>query len=381
MLLGIHLTLLVGPTVAVPAPSPVTEALRSVEVTHSDEGRSGFQIVFEVGRSGPLDLLDYGLLSSPLLKPFNRVIMIVIFNAFPRVLMDGIIANQELAPGNEPGTSTLTITGEDVSVMMDREEKAVEHPAQDETVIALKLIGSYAQYGLIPKVIPPMAIDPPIPIERIPVQRDTDLRFLQSLAERHGYVFYVTPGPVPFTNTAYWGPPVRVGVPQRALSVNMGADTNVESVNFQNDALATTMVSGQVQDRRTNQKMPVQTFASTRLPLVSQPAWATDRFNVRRQLPRNACGLDTMQAMARAQGQTDRSTDKVVTATGELDALRYGDVLEPRALVGLRGVGYTYDGLYYVKKVTHRIKRGEYRQSFTLTREGVGSITPVVRTQ
>ncbi len=37
-LLGVRLTLLIGPTVAVPAPPPVAEALQSVEVTQSDEG-------------------------------------------------------------------------------------------------------------------------------------------------------------------------------------------------------------------------------------------------------------------------------------------------------------------------------------------------------
>ena len=44
-------------------------------------------------------------------------------------------------------------------------------------------------------VIPPLAIDFPIPIERIPVQQGTDLEFLRKMAERHGYVFYVDPGP------------------------------------------------------------------------------------------------------------------------------------------------------------------------------------------
>ncbi|PJF45634.1 MAG: hypothetical protein CUN48_17895, partial [Candidatus Thermofonsia Clade 3 bacterium] len=35
--LGVQLTLLIGPTVAAPAPPLLTEALQSVEVTHSDE--------------------------------------------------------------------------------------------------------------------------------------------------------------------------------------------------------------------------------------------------------------------------------------------------------------------------------------------------------
>jgi hypothetical protein len=84
-----------------------------------------------------------------------------------------------------------------------------------------------------------------------------------------------------------------------------------------------------------------------------------------------------MQALARAQGIAEASTDSL-TATGSLDALRYGDVLTARGLVGLRGAGWQHDGLYYVQRVTHTIQRGEYTQAFTLTREGVGSTTAVV---
>jgi hypothetical protein len=374
-LLGTHLTILIGPTVPVPAPPGFLEALESVTVTHSDQGRSGFQIMFRAGRS-TTDILDYALLSSPLLRPFNRVILVVTFGAMPQVLMDGMITDQQFSPSNQPGESTLTVTGEDVSLMMDLEEKSVEHPAQPEAIIALKLIASYAQYGLIPVVIPPPSLDMPLPIERIPVQQGTDLEYLQEMAARFGHVFYVTPGPAPFTNTAYWGPPVRVGVPQRAISVNLGPSTNAEISNVRYDSLAPTFVEGQVQDRRLNQTVPVRTFVSTRLPLVSQPAWATQARTRTRQFRQS--GLDTMQAFSRAQAETDASTDQVVEVTGELDASRYESLLQPRGLVGVRGAGYSYDGFYYVKSVTHNIRKGEYQQSFTLTREGLGAISPVV---
>ena len=87
-----------------------------------------------------------------------------------------------------------------------------------------------------------------------------------------------------------------------------------------------------------------------------------------------------MQRRARAQGELDKSTDEVITATGELDALRYGQILRPRSLVDLRGAGASFDGTYYVKSVTHKIdiQKGEYKQSFTLTREGKGALTPFV---
>ena len=377
---GINFTLLIGPTIPVPAPPFLIESLQNAEITYNDDQRSGFQITFSIGRNGPQDMLDYQHLSTPLFQPFNRLVLIVTFNAIPRVIMDGIITNQQMQPGSEPGTSTLTITGEDVSVMMDREEKTVEHIGQPDMLIVSKIILSYSQYRLIPKIIPPISIDQPIPIERTPVQRGTDLEYLKTLAERNGYVFYIIPGPVPLTNTAYWGPPVRIGVPQSALTFNMGPQTNVSSINFQYNALDPVVVSGNVTDRQTNKSMPVQTFASTRLPFAIQSALSTNLPNVKRVLPENSDGLNYMQAMTLAQARTDSSLDNVVSADGELDALQYSDILIPRGLVGLRGVGYSYDGLYYVKRVTHTIKNGEYKQSFSLTREGVGSTTPVVRT-
>lgn len=377
MLLGIHLTLLIGPSVPVPANPMLLETLQSLRVTHDDTGRSGFQITFRAGRAGPADMFDYPLQSDSSLKVFNRIVVVVTFNVIPRVLMDGVITDQQLNPGTEPGTGTLTVTGEDVSVMMDMEERSAEHPAQDETVIANKIILTYAQYGLIPMVIPPPSLDIPIPVERTPVQQGTDLQYLREMASRYGYVFYIKPGPAPLTNIAYWGPPERMGIPQRALSVNMGPNSNVEDISFRNNALGPALMAGNVQDRQTNQTMPVRTFAGTRPPLSSQPAYLANQPNVRTRQFRQS-GLNTMQSYARAQGQTDASMDDVLTATGNLNSLRYGNILQPRGLVGLRGVGYNHDGLYYVKQVTHDIQKEQYKQNFTLTREGKGALTPMV---
>jgi hypothetical protein len=375
-LLGVHLTLMIGPTAPVPAPVPLIEALKRTEVTFSDEGHSGFELTFQAGRSGPADLVDYALLQSPLLKPFNRVILIVTFSVTPRVLMDGIITRQELKPGEQPGTSTLTVKGEDVSVMMDRQERSAEHPALPEPAIVLKILATYAQFGLVPMVIPPTSLDAPLPIERTPVQQQTDLEFIRSLAAKNGYVFYITPGPVPFTNTAYWGPPVRVGLPQHAITVNMGPETNASFKEFHNSALTPTTVTGRIQDRQSNQTIPVQAMTSMRPPLAALPSLVENQGKVRETQFRET-GLTSVQAMTRAQGITEASSDSV-SVDGELDAARYGDLLQPRGLVGVRGAGWAHDGFYYVKRVSHVVEAGKYTQKFTLTREGTGSTTPVV---
>jgi hypothetical protein len=69
---------------------------------------------------------------------------------------------------------------------------------------------------------------------------------------------------------------------------------------------------------------------------------------------------------------------EAVTCEGSLDITRYGGVLNARQLVGVRGSGPAFDGLYYVKSVTHKIKRGEYKQNFTLTRNGLVSTVQTV---
>jgi hypothetical protein len=123
----------------------------------------------------------------------------------------------------------------------------------------------------------------------------------------------------------------------------------------------------------------VMTFVSLRLPpLAAMPALPFQLPNVRTSLLDQSSGLSIIEAYARAQGVTDKSVDSVVTAQGELDALRYGDVLTPRGIVGLRGAGFTFDGLYYVKSVSHSISKGKFKQRFNLSREGTGAITPVV---
>jgi hypothetical protein len=174
-ILGVRLNLLIGPDpVALPAPVGVLEALADIEITHSDRERSGFRISFAIGRAGPLDFLDFDLVANPLLQVNARVVMTVFFDITPRVIMDGLITRRDIVPGDAPGEGRLVLTGSDLSIALDREEKRAEHPAQDETVIANKITASYAKYGLIPMVTPPLAIDPPIPVDRTPQQTCTD---------------------------------------------------------------------------------------------------------------------------------------------------------------------------------------------------------------
>jgi hypothetical protein len=218
--------------------------------------------------------------------------------------------------------------------------------------------------------------DVPLPIDRITTQHETDLVFLNRLATENGCVFTLTPGPAPMMNTAYFGPQPRLGLPQSALTLNMGPDSNLLSINFQNNASDAHRVSGAVQDRATGVAIPIETVPPLTVPLATEPAILNPEIaGVRSYRPEGA--RTAAAALAEAQSASEASA-QVLTAEGELDGSRYGKVLHPRQLVGLRGAGRAHSGFYFVDEVKHIIKRGEYKQQFKLSREGTGTTTPVV---
>ncbi len=58
------------------------------------------------------------------------MILVATVNGVPDVLADGVITRQEMNPGSGQGQSTLTITGEDLTTIMDRQEfNGIPYPA------------------------------------------------------------------------------------------------------------------------------------------------------------------------------------------------------------------------------------------------------------
>jgi len=373
MLKGVHLTLLIGPAVPIPAPQPVVDALVSVQVT-SGKDKSGFQLTFAVSKKS---MLLNTLLPAGYFDPMiTRVIIIATVNGFTNVLMDGIITRQELSPGNEPGQSTLTITGEDLSVLMDvLQMNFMRYPAMPEVVRINLILVKYLVFGIVPIVIPPLPPDIPIPTREIPTHRGTDLAYIKSLAQDAGYVFYVEPGPLPGQSIAYFGPDVRIPVPQPALNINMDAYTNVDSMTFSLNGLAKKIIVYTIMDPATS-KIPVP-IPVPNISILRPPLGARLTPPSKLEFADDGAALSPPKAIQKILGMTFNASDSI-TVSGTLDVVRYGRPLRSRMLAGVRGASLAYDGLYYVNSVTHNIRRGEYKQEFQLSRDGLISLTPRV---
>jgi hypothetical protein len=374
MLKGVHLTLMVGPAVPVPVPQVVLDALTEVAVTINDVGASGFQLTFTLSNRSPLHTIF--LLAGGLPIPMLRVIIVVTLNGVPNVIMDGVVTNQQIAPGGNAGHSTLTVTGEDLTAVMNHVDfSGFPFPAVPAEGRVALLIAKYAFLGIVPLVVPSVLLDVPIPTNLIPSQRGTDLEYINELAERVGYVFYIDPGPAPGMNVAYWGPQIKVGVPQPALNINMDAHTNVESLNFTFDNKSKGLPTVFLYNELTKAIIPIPIPDITPLnpPLGLLPPIPLKLRPVHDGVAKYSPPRAIMTGMAQAAKWSD-----AVKGKGTLDVLRYGRLLKARNLVGVRGAGTAFNGLYYVNSVTHTIKRGEYKQSFELSRNGLISTIPTV---
>jgi hypothetical protein len=369
----IQLNLLAGSKfLPTPVPASIIQAIKSIQITVASGQRSGFQVVLATSRTSPITST---MIPTGLLDPGIRVVLIATVNGMPHVLMDGVITRQEAGFSNEIGQSAVTLTGEDLSVLMDLEKKqGVIFPPLPAVGQVLWLLKNYLMYGVVPIPVPELFPDVPIPTDRIKSQDGTDYEFIQKLAKDNGYVFYLDPGPLPGMSKAYWGPEIRFGVPQPALNVDMDAMTNVDSLSFSFDGLQGKQVTVSVQIPATKVSIPVPL---PDISLLAPPLSIRPAPKLKSEPLPDAAKDNPILAVAKGLAKMSDSAD-AVTGSGQLNVLRYGRVLQPRGLVGVRGAGVGYDGLYYVKSVTHNLKPGEYTQSFTLARNGLVSITPAV---
>lgn len=360
------LTILVGPAVPVPLPRAALDALQEVEVTQATEAESGFSLKFSIDTKSTLqNLLLVGAQTTPAL----RVVIVVTIGGQAQVLMDGVVDRTEMS-GGSGGEVTLTVLGKDLSSAMNRIDKTgLPYPAMPVAVRVLACLAPYAAFGVVPVVIPPILTVVKSPTSEIPKHKGTDLDYIREMARETGYVFYVDPGPAPGTSTAYFGPEIRIGIPQPALTVNSDGFSNVSSVELSISGTERKIPVLMIQEPKSKIPLPIP------LPSISL---ANPPFGI---VPPRLAGFEKLEDIGAKSPievalkglATAAKAADAVSASGTVDPLRYGRLLRARGVVGLRGAGLAFDGLYFVKSVTTTVKTGSISQKFQLVRNGLVS--------
>jgi hypothetical protein len=370
---GIDLSLLFGPGVPVPAPRPVIEALQSVKVEeNSGETQSGFELIFALDKDSPVNTLF--LLAGGSALPILRVALVATIAGYATSLINGVVTKTDLNAGSGGAPAMLSVKGKDLTAAMDAIDfSGLPYPAMPPFARVNLILAKYAWLGVIPQVIPSLE-GPPLPTEKIPRHQDTDLAYVRALAREAGYAFFMKPGPAPATSVAYWGPEIRIGEVQPALTIDSGFATNTEELSFGFDKEEAEMPIVYVQNALTKAPIPIPIPSSVPFhpPLGLVPPIPPKITRLR-----DTARLNPFEALVRGFARAAQKGD-AVRGNGKIDVVRYGRILRARNLVGVRGAGRAFDGVHYVESVTHDLSRGSYKQSFTLKRSGLLPARPSV---
>ncbi|MFA0811111.1 hypothetical protein [Microbulbifer epialgicus] len=366
MIKGIDLSLLFGPGVPAPAPRAIIDSLQSVKIEeNSGAVQSGFDLVFALEKDSPLNTLF--LLAGGSALPILRLALVATINGKAIALINGVVTKTDLRPSSDGTPAMLSVKGKDLTGAMDAIDfSGIPYPAMPAFARVALVLAKYSWLGVIPQVIPDVA-GPPLPTEKIPRHQGTDLAYIRMLADEAGYTFFMKPGPAPTTSIAYWGPEIRIGEIQPALTVDSGFSNNTEDLSFSFDKEGLEVPVVYIQNPQT--KAPIPIPIPSAIPF-QPPLGLVPPIPPKITRMTDTARLNPAEALARGFAHAAQHMD-AVSGNGQIDVVRYGRILRARNLVGVRGAGQAFDGVHYVESVIHDLSRGSYKQSFSLKRSGL----------
>jgi hypothetical protein len=360
------ITILAGVDVPTSLPAEVLRALERVEIVTAIGERGSFRLSFRLERGATLPeqfLLDSGALV--------RVVVSTPAGGARPVVMDGVIVAHTVSGRGHD--STLTIDGEDLTLLMDLDDTVVRTFAGTPVVArVLSILAAYAPFGVTPRVVPPPLTDVVLPTDRIFHQEGTDYAFVRRLAEQVGYRFTLDPGPTPAASVAYWGPEPSGDRRHPSLVIDMAdPDRHLEheGLRLRFDAL----------QRLTPQALILEPLSKVAIPVpppdiavLTPPLGAVVPPAHRRRRLRVAAKLTATQAAGALLTEAARSAE-AMTGVGTLaiggtqQRVRAGDVVE------VKGVAKPFAGLFAVSRTRDSITPHRHTQEFELLRAGIGA--------
>lgn len=348
-----------------PLPPPWFNALREIEIETAVGQASILRLHFDLSRNA---WGDFDALAIDLFRPLVPLtVRISAGPGIPLTVINAFVADGQLQASNSPGASTYEVVAMDaLATIMAHVDVPFSWPNMSDDLIATAIFG---RYGMIPVAMPV----PPFRtmLDTTTTQRGTDAAFLQILAQRNGVSLYIQPEPLSGRDMGHFHPPLVPPLPpQGVLSIDFGAQTNLDAFSVSNDMLRPTGVIGVKTDARTRAPIPVVAPAAAEMPMGLEPALS-------RIIPppvETQFGGTAASPAEAVWHATQRATEsaRTIRATAELDGLKFARPLFVGVPVLVRGAGRQHSGLYMVDRVTHRISRDEYKQSATLWRNAVG---------
>jgi late control gene D protein (GPD) len=274
-------------------------------------------------------------------------------------VMTGYVTQIRVHIDASEGASYLELVGMDATSLMSVEEVIKDWPGKSDSEIASEI---FEKYGLDTEV-ESTDVTHDDTLSTI-IQRESDIQFLKRLSRRNGFECVVV------GDTGIFGKPALDGDPLPVLAAHFGDDTNLTTFDAAWNALRPSAAEYHQIDVVAKEVSSSVVETSALDPLgrdgavlpTTLPAGATPRVFVRHEV---ATGVPEMDGLANAV--VDEAS-WFLEARGEVDSVRYGDILHARRVVPIKGVGELLSGLYYLTSVKHLYNTDRYTQSFVARR-------------
>jgi phage protein D len=316
-----------------------------IQVIERVRGMTTYRLRFSLDIDGDGDL---ALLKDDRLSPGSKLGVVVPDGDAQALLVNGPVFGHQIHLDHGSGNAFVDVLGADVSLAMDRESHAKVWAGQLDSD-AVSAIVSTGSYELTPDVE-----DTPTRHDEDThalVQRATDWAFVQRLARRNGFFFWVTADPSTGDSTAHFKRPDLTAEPERTLVINQ-AQPNVTRLdvhwNIERPSSATakqvslndkTTIDGDVE------RSPLPPLGTTALADIG-----SDVRKLHLDLP-----ADDMADLA-ARGEAALiEAGFFIQADAVTTAERLQGVLRSHTIVQINGAGSRHSGKYFCASVVHDI--------------------------
>lgn len=290
-------------------------------------------------------------------------------------LIDGYVLAHELHLDVAAAASTLKISGQDASWLMNMAETVREWPDVTDGVAANTIFGNY---GFAPDDRNLQNDSPTHTADTASLmQRASDAQFLRDLARRSGKLFRVFCTDTPGVRTGAFVTPSLDGEPVATLILNPADDANVGPLDISWDVMRPTSISAK-QLLFTDDSGEAAGGDTKDSGLADMDAQGLVRFTgkaVSALLTTPA--VDSGTITQRAQSVL-RDSGWFVRCEGATDSQRLGTILRAGTVVQVAAAGSVHSGKYLVWSVRHHITAEAHQMHFVLMRNAVGSAAPAI---
>jgi phage protein D len=267
------------------------------------------------------------------------------------------------------GFTTLTVEGQALSALMNREAKTRSWQNKTRSEVAREIAKEHGYEDELVHID-----DTRETLDVISQAAETDARFLRRLAAREEYEFYVDASGFHFHERRQDAPPTHVftwyGDPGRG---------DVLSINIESDLVrraGKVTVRGRDPLRRATVEASTTSESAERATLAEVVEVVDPRTGSTSLETRNATASvrpSSITTTSRAERESQARFRRAERGTIELTMQVVGDpTLNAKSIVEVRGISGLLSGKYYVTEVRHVISASGYLCDLKLSRDGTG---------